>query len=240
MGELRTDDIGFGGLKLMQDPDAFCYGTDAVILAGKAAEKAKDTSKIMDMCTGNGIIPLILSHKTDCQDIVGVELQESAYELACKNARLNSLTDRISFMNCDVLDLPDELNDSFTVVTINPPYTEKGRGLTGEESPKSIARHETTAGLEDFIRKASEVLKERGELFMIHRPQRLADLITSSRKYGLEPKTMQLICPHRGEKPNMVILHCVKGAGKQLDIESELFVRDDEENYSEKILKLYL
>ncbi len=240
MAGTRIDEIGFGGLRLIQDPEAFCYGVDAVILAGMAAQRAKDTTAIMDMCSGNGIVPLILSHKTECGDIVGVELQSEAFGLACESVRMNGLTDRISFLNCDVIDLPKEYNNRFTVVTMNPPYTEKGSGMTGPADARTIARHETTAGIEDFLKKASEVLKDRGQLFMIHRPSRLVDLMYHGRKYGLEPKMMQLISPRQGEKPNMILLEYVKGAGRQLDVENGMYIYEGTGKYSEKILKLYL
>ena len=162
----RVDDTGFGGLKLIQKPEEFCYGVDAVILADFAARcagvslpsRARQAAHVtaVDLGTGTGIIPLILSHKTGWQQIIGVEVQKGSWERAVRNAELNGLEGRMKFIKGDVKDFGQswgaELKGKVDVVTSNPPYTQGLGGIKSANTAKAIARHETTAGLEDFIR----------------------------------------------------------------------------------------
>ncbi len=236
MGE-RIDSIGFGNLKLIQDPDEFCYGVDAVILADFAAKTAKKKERILDLGTGTGIIPLILSHKTDAKIIKGVEVQKHAFSLAERNAEMNGLAGRVSFVNCNVKDFQEK--DFYDTVTSNPPYAQAGKALVSDASAKAAARHELLGNLEDFMAAAARALKDRGELFMVHRPSRLADLFCLGRKYHLEPKTMRMVCPRAGEVPNIVLVHFVKGGGKELRIMKDLFIYMEGHEYSDEIQRIY-
>lgn len=221
--EERIDEIGFGGLKLIQKPDEFCFGVDAVLLADFASKMCKNVQKvdsIIDLGTGTGIIPLILSHKTEARNIVGVEVQEASFERATRNADLNDLNERLSFLNADVKNIPsmDDLKEGFDMVTTNPPYTAGNNGIVNPNSAKAIARHETTASLDDFVKAAAFLLKDRGDFFMVHRPSRIVDICTSCRNHNLEPKELQMISPRAGEVPNIMLIHCVKNGGKNLKI----------------------
>jgi tRNA1Val (adenine37-N6)-methyltransferase len=246
---LRIDDTGFGGIRIIQDPDAFCYGVDAVLLAAFAAERINKKrgaadKKLMDLGCGNGIIPLILSHKTEIQDIRGIELQKSIFDLALENIRYNCLEERLSFYNYDIAELLDSdagrrFESAFDFVTANPPYTASVSGMTGDNTAKMKARHETTADLESFLGFSVQILKPKGELFMVHRPSRLVDIFSAGRRLGLETKEIQLVSGHAGENPNIVLLKMVRGAGRELKVLPQIFVRNEDGSYSETINNIY-
>ena len=245
-GKERIDVTGFGTVKIIQDPDEFCYGVDAVILADFASRRARpirQESRIMDLGTGSGIIPLILSHKTAAGSIFGIEIQGRSCDRAVRSAELNGLTDRLAFLHCDVKDaisIRPELKGSFDVVTCNPPYTAHSGGMKPESTSKMMARHEITAGLEDFIRVSSELLKDHGELFMVHRPSRLVDIFVNARKYRLEPKAIRLVVPRAEEEPNIVLVHMIKNGGADLSVLSPLAVHDSEGGFTSELKEAYL
>lgn len=271
----RIDEIGFGGLKLIQEPKEFCYGVDAVILAdfaaknfavkaaktAKCADKKKNvntdgsenfekTSKkqngcIVDLGTGTGIIPLILSYKTDADLIAGIELQTGSYGRAVRNAELNGLESRIRFFNEDVKTLTENeeiselLKGQADAVTMNPPYMPSLGGLTNANTAKAIARHETSAGLWDFFSCASSLLKPKGDLFMVHRPSRLADICCFARENRLEPKELCFISPNVNKTPNIVLVHCVKDGGRELRFLDPLYVYNEDGCYTDRLLACY-
>ncbi len=240
----RIDNIGFGELQLIQEPSEFCYGVDAVILADFAARHATSPiNRAMDLGTGTGVIPLILSYKTEAEMIAGLEIQEGSYQRAVRNAELNGLSHRICFYKGDVKTAAkDELRHlagKMDTVTSNPPYMEKTGGLKCANDAKSIARHETTAGLEDFMACAAAFLKPKGDFFMVHRPSRLADICCFARKYGLEPKDLCFVSPDIRKAPNIILVHCVKGAGRQLRILDPLYVYNEDGTYTDKLRECY-
>lgn len=235
---LQRDEIGFGGYFLWQDADAFRYGVDAVLLADFASCAARD--RVMELGSGNGVVPLIIKAKYNPEYIAGIEKQESVYQLAVRNAEENGLAGEVEFFNMDVLNVSEAFEaGSFDLVCSNPPYMEKGCALVNPDSVKHVSRHETSAGLEDFFKAAAYVLKAGGRLVMVHRPFRLPDLMTMSRRYGLEPKKMRLIVPHPGETPNIVLLEFVKGAGKELVIIPQLCIRDNNGEYTQELKAIY-
>lgn len=234
----RLDAIGFGDLQLIQKPSEFCYGVDAVLLADFA--KLKKGVRAVDLGTGTGIIPLILSHKTDASEIWGVEIQEEPWKRAVRNAKCNGVEDRLRFILGDVKDIEKILGTgTFDAVLANPPYTPGTSGLQSENRAKMIARHETTATLEDFIFSAAKLLKERGEFYLVHRPSRLTDIFYCCRKHGLEPKEMRLVAPHEEEAPNIVLVRCVKGGGTELRFLSPLYIYDVKGEYTVELLRIY-
>lgn len=242
----RLDDTGFGGYRLIQKPKEFCYGVDAVLLADFASKNINGNQKICDLGAGTGIIPLILAHKTSDTTLVGVELQRDSWDRACRMTRLNGLEKRLRFFCMDVADVArGDIKEealslgSFHLVTSNPPYMAEEAGLKSDNEAKRLARHETTAKLRQFIEAASRLLKERGELCMVHRPWRLADIISQCREFRLEPKELRLISPHEGEEPNLLLIRCRKGAGAELKILPSLAVHEKSGGYSEEIMKIY-
>lgn len=232
----RLDEIGFGGLKLIQKPEEFCYGVDAVILADFAAKK--NPRRIVDLGTGTGVIPLVLSHKTGAEQIYGIEYQEASRQRAVRNAELNGLSGRLSFIQANVADF-NRLKGWADAVTANPPYMAGRGGLINSNSAKAIARHETVGTLEDFISCACRLLKDKGDFFMVHRPSRLVDIFALCRSCALEPREMRLVAPIKGRPANIVLIHCVKGGGRELRILPELYVYQDKGVYSDDIQRIY-
>lgn len=239
----RVDKIGFGDLKLIQKPKDFCYGVDAVILADFAVKNRKKHSEtVIDLGSGTGILPLILSHKTEASRIIGVEVQEDSFLRAERNAAFNKLEERISFINGDVKDYESwgvELKGSADVVLSNPPYFISGGGIKNDLAPKTIARHETTAGLRDFMACAAYLLGARGDFFMVHRPSRLVDICCYGREFGLEPKDMCFVSPNIEEIPNILLVHMVKGGGKELKFQKPLSVYNKDGSYTQQLLEAY-
>ncbi len=236
------EEIGFGGLKLIQSSEGFRFGIDAVLLADFAAVICPGADNIADLGTGNGVIPLILSHKTKAHSITGIDLQAKAIELAGRSCDLNGLGERIRFIQCDVAKLQEkkpDLRGTADAVVTNPPYIAKGAGLTNAGDSKFLSRQETTAGVKEFAAAAAFLLKERGHFFLVHRPSRLVDLFYYCRTYGLEPKKIRFVAPRQGAKPNIVLLHCVKGGGRELDYADELYVYDEAGKYTAEIMKIY-
>ncbi len=240
----RLDEIGFGGLRLIQKPEEFCYGVDAVILADFAAKYSRKTFRsAVDLGTGTGIIPLILSHKTEIPSITGIEVQEASYGRALRNSAMNGLEGRVGFIHGDVKDYKTgwgkPLQGSVDLVTSNPPYTAGSSGLTSANPAKLIARHETTASLEDFMKCAAYILRDKGDFFMVHRPSRIVDICCLGRQYGLEVKELQFVSPNREGKPNILLVHMVKGGGRETKMLPPLYVYDLDGNYTPELLKAY-
>lgn len=196
----------------------------------------------MDLGTGTGIVPLILSHKTEAGYIGGLELQQNSFDLAVKNAEHNALTDRLHFFHGDVSSFsPEEteLAETFDIVTGNPPYTAGNSGIESKNKAKAIARHETSGSLDDFVRQASKLLRDRGDFYMVHRPSRLVDICEACRKYRLEPKEMRFVSGKPGEKPNIILVHCTKNGNRELKILEPIAVHDKKGNYTQEILTIY-
>ena len=234
----RLDDTGFGGLRLIQKPGEFCYGVDAVLLADFAV--VRKGQKVVDLGTGTGIIPLILSHKTEASEIWGIEVQEDSWKRAVRMAKLNGLDDRLRFLCCDVKDAAEKFSaESFDAVVSNPPYIRAVCGVQNENRAKNIARHETTAGLEDFILTASKLLRKGGSFFLIHRPDRIPDICWHCRNCGMEAKEMRLVCTDRNAKPSMVLVRCVKGGGNELRFQKPLYIYRANGSYTSEIEKIY-
>lgn len=264
MSDAHPDEIGFGGLRLIQGT-GFRYGVDAVLLAafaagetgGKGTPKKTKPVRICDLGCGNGIVSLVLTHKIPDSRITGVEVRQSEAKRAAENAALNQLSDRFKVICSDVLDLaisnPDastEENEtssknssvmasSFDAVVMNPPYFRRGGAILNAASDKYIARHETTATLEDFLRVAVQLLPKGGDLFMVHRPDRLVDICTVMRALDLEPKELQMVVPYPGERPNILLIHGIRGAGPELRVLPEICVRNAEGDYTKTIHRLY-
>ncbi len=239
----RLDDTGFGDIKIWQNINDFCYGIDAVILADFVSKYKKIKSDILvDFCSGNGIIPLILSHKSHIGKIIGLEFQKQAVTLAERNIELNNLKEKIKVVHGDVLNtnvLLSYFHNKVDIVSINPPYFKCNENLLNKDESKTLARHETTAGLEDFIENAHFLLKERGELFLIHRPERLVSIISYMRKFKIEPKIIRFVAPYKNKNPNLVLIKGIKNAGEELKVLDNLYVYDENGKYTDEIQEIY-
>ncbi|WP_304340929.1 tRNA1(Val) (adenine(37)-N6)-methyltransferase [Metaclostridioides mangenotii] len=233
----RIDDLQFKGLKLIQDTEGFCFGVDAVLLANFA--KVKKGSTVVDLGTGTGIVPILISGKSEAKKIIGVEIQEDVHEMATRSVRLNDLEDRVEIINGDIKDIEKTLGKNMcNVVTSNPPYMHTD-GIKNPNNKKAISRHEVKCNLDDVIKAASMLLTNQGKFYMIHRPTRLVDIITIGRKYKMEPKVIRFIHPKPNKAPNLLLVEYAKCGGPDLKILDPLYVYDNDGNYTEEINSIY-
>ena len=235
----RIDDLEFKNLKIIQNKDGFCFGIDSILLTD-FAKNIKQNSKVIDLGTGTGIIPILLYGKTKNTKFVGVEIQPEVAEMANRSVKLNLLENNIEILNTNILELSKIYNrGSFDVVTTNPPYKKINTGVINENNKKLISRHEITASLEDFIRTASFLLKDLGEFYMVHRPDRLVDIFYEMRKNKIEPKKIKFIYPNKNKKTNLVLIKGIKNGKQFLEFENNLYVYNEDVNYTNEILKIY-
>ena len=235
----RIDYLEFKNLKIIQNKDGFCFGIDSILLTD-FAKNIKQNSKVIDLGTGTGIIPILLYGKTKNTKFVGVEIQPEVAEMADRSVKLNLLENNIEILNTNILELSKIYNrGSFDVVTTNPPYKKINTGVINENNKKLISRHEITASLEDFIRTASFLLKDLGEFYMVHRPDRLVDIFYEMRKNKIEPKKIKFIYPNKNKKTNLVLIKGIKNGKQFLEFENNLYVYNEDGNYTNEILKIY-
>lgn len=241
----RLDDLNIKGRKIVQNTDYFLFGMDSVILANTVKLKKHDI--MMDFCTGSAVIPVIVDAKCECEKIIGIELQEEMYELAKKNIELNNLKERINVVKADISDVKyirKQLNklygrDTVSVITCNPPYKEIGTGLNTKCSVKDIAKNEVSCNLEMVFKSASSLLKSKGKLYMVHKPERIVDLICTARKYNMELKTLRVLQPTKTKRASIVLLEYVKDGGCECKIEPTIIEYDDNLSYTQEILDMY-
>lgn len=233
----RVDDLQ-NGYFVIQDPKKFCFGMDAVLLSGFARVKKGET--VLDMGTGTGIIPILLSQRTEGKHFTGLEIQAECAEMADRSVKYNCLEDRIQIVEGDIKEAAGIFGAaSFDVVTCNPPYMIGQHGLTNPHMPKAIARHEILCTFDDVANQAARVLKDRGRFYLVHRPFRLVELMAALTKYKLEPKRMQLVYPYIDKEPNMVLIEACKGGNSRIQIERPLVVYEKPGVYTKDILELY-
>lgn len=235
--EIHSLDIN--GLKIIQNKNIFKFGMDAVLLSDFAKE-IKSGKRIMDMCAGNAAISLLLSAKTNDTNITAVEIQEESANLAKRSVELNNLNNRINVLCMDLNNLNESFNSgSFDAIVCNPPYKKSSDGLKNSADAKTIARHEVLCSLEDVIRISCYLLKSNGAIYMVHRPERLCDIIELMRKYKLEPKQIRFIQPKLNSPANLVLIKAVKGGKPFLKLMENLIVYKDDGNYTDEFLKIY-
>lgn len=235
----RIDDLEFKNLKIIQDTNGFCFGIDSVLLSDYA-KNIKKGSKVIDLGTGTGIISILLCGKTELSKIVGVEIQKEVYQMAQKSIKLNHLENRFEIINQNITDLKKIYSRaSFDVVVTNPPYKKENTGLKNEEEKKIISRHEVKATLEDFMQISSYLLKDKGEFYMVHRPERLVDIMSIMRQNKIEPKNIRFVCPNTQKAPNLVLIKGIKLGNPFLKVEENLYVYNENGKYTEEILQIY-
>lgn len=234
----RFDDLERNGYKIIQDPQRFCFGMDAVLLSGFA--RVKKNEKCLDLGTGTGIIPILLEAKTEGEHFTGLEIQEESADMARRSVLANGLSQKIDIVAGDIKEAVNLFGaGSFEVVTSNPPYMIADHGGQSPDAAKAIARHEVLCTLEDVVREAAGVLKPNGRFYMVHRPFRLVEIINCLTKYRLEPKRMKLVHPFVDEEPNMVLLECVKGGRSRITVEKPLIVYREKGVYTDEIYTIY-
>lgn len=232
------DDLQLGGIYVIQKKNAFRFGVDAVLLANFA--KVKRGMRVIDLCSGTGIIPFILAGKTEASHISGLEIQEEMVEMANRSVQYNKLQDRVEFINGDLKDLSLlKKIEKAEVVTVNPPYKLQNSGIINPNDKNAIARHEICCTLEDVIIACRLLLKDNGRMYMVHRPERLADILCLMRKHKIEPKVIRMVHPNTKKAPNIVLVQGQRDGGAFLKWKPPLYVYNDEGGYSEEIERIY-
>lgn len=234
----RIDDLQYKGLKIIQNKDGFCFGIDAVLLAN-FAKNMKRKKLVVDLCTGTGIVAILLSGKTDAKKIIGVEIQPESAEMAKRSVELNSIQDRVEIINQDLKKLKTVIEaGSVDTVTVNPPYMKAGSAIVNDENKLSIARHEVCCTLDDVIKEAARILKTNGEFFMVHKPERLVDIFCTMRKYKIEPKRIRFVHPSVDKPANIVLIEGTRDGKEFLKFEKSLYVYENGE-YTDEIYEIY-
>ena len=231
-----VDDLQCGGYRIIQDTDGFKFGTDAVLLADFA--KNVRGKRLLDLCTGNGIVPILLAAKTNVEKIYGIEIQTKAAETAARSVQLNGLTERIQIINGDLREKHFEKR-FFDAVTCNPPYMKASSAIVNENDAKMIARHEICCSLEDVISAAASLLTVGGRFFMVHRPTRLAEVITCMKKYKLEPKRLRLVYPDRLSEPVLFLTEGLLFGKEEIRIMPPLFLKGEDGGESGELKAIY-
>lgn len=242
----RIDDLGINDLKIIQNKEYFCFGTDSVLLAN-FVKSENSNNVILDLCSGSGVIPIILSAKKKYKKIFGVEVQSEMYDLFDRNIKINNLEDSIISINENVKNIKDirkkitsiMKKDKIDIITCNPPYKEIGTGLTTNHDVKTIAKCEVMCNLEDIFITSSKLLGKGGKLYLVHKPERLSDLIYFGRKYNLEAKEIRFVYPKIDKKPSIVLISYRKDGGNETKVLEPLIEYNDDMSYTNEIYRIY-
>ena len=237
LGE-RLDDLQCNNLFLIQNPSKFCFGIDAVLLANFV--KAKNGGYIIDLCTGSGIVPVLLSAKTSAKRIMGIEIQKDIADMANRSVLYNSLEEKIDIINDDIANALKYIKPcSVDTISVNPPYMKDTTAIKNPDLPLAIARHELLTDLESVVGISGKLIKENGKFFMIHKPSRLSEIFAVLKKNRIEPKRIRFVHPYINSKANLVLIEGIKGSGVWLDVEPPLAVYKDKNVYTDEVLKIY-
>jgi len=236
--EERLDDLQVKGYEIIQHPGKFCFGMDAVLLANFA--RVRKNEKVLDLGTGTGIIPILMSAKTEGEYFRALEIQEESADMARRSVLHNHLEDRIEIVTGDIKEAAGIFGPvSFDVITTNPPYMIGQHGIANSSDTKAIARHEVLCTLDDILRESAKMLKYRGRFYMVHRPFRLAEILSKMVAAGIEPKRMRFVHPFLDKEPNMVLIEGLRGGNSRMTIEPPLIVYKEPGVYSDELLVEY-
>ncbi|MEH2954920.1 tRNA1(Val) (adenine(37)-N6)-methyltransferase [Candidatus Merdisoma sp. JLR.KK011] len=234
----RLDELHRNGWQIIQNSHKFCFGMDAVLLSGFA--RVKTGERALDLGTGTGIIPILLRGKTEGRDFTGLEIQEESADMARRSVAYNHLEESVSIVTGDIKEAAALFGAaSFDVVTCNPPYMTGNHGLVNPKQSKAIARHEILCTLEDVVGQTAKVLRPGGRFYLVHRPFRLAEILTLLVRYKLEPKRMRLVYPFVDKEPNMVLIEALSGAKSRITVEKPLIVYKEQGVYTDEIYDIY-
>jgi len=234
----RIDDLHRNGYKLIQNPNFFCFGVDTVLLSDFCKIKIGD--KVLDLGTGNGVLPILLSAKSKNAHFTGLEIQEESADMATRSVRLNSLEDMISIQKGDIKNLTSIFKHaSFDVIVSNPPYMEPCGGILSMDSPKAIARHEVLCNLNDIISGASKMLRFAGRFYIVHKPHRVADILTTLRTHSMEAKTMRFVQSYDEKDPNMMLIEATRGGKSMCKVLPPLIIYKENGTYTDEVNKIY-
>lgn len=234
----RLDDLQTGGYYLIQNPNQFCFGIDAVLLSSFA--KVKRGERALDLGTGTGIIPILLEAKNDGEFYAGLELQETSAEMARRSVRYNHLEEKIEITTGDIKEAAKIYGAaSFEVVTVNPPYMIGAHGVKNVNDAKYIARHEVYCTLRDVLEQGAKLLKEKGRFYMVHRPFRLPEILKEMCECRIEPKRMRLVHSYVDKEPTMVLIEGLRNGRPRMKVEPPLIVYEKDGRYTEDVLQMY-
>ena len=233
----RIDDLQIRSLSIIQRTDGFCFGCDAVLLSHFASVKKGD--RVLDLCTGGGIVPLLLWAKKEAAEIFGVEIIPEIAQMAQRSIKLNGI-ENIKIINDDLKNYVSLFDhEVLDAITCNPPYEKKGGGIVNPHDIKAVARHEIMCSLDDVISVSASLLKFGGKMCMVHRANRLADVLCTMRKYSIEPKRIKMVAPSQDKEPNLFLVEGAKGSKPFLKFEKTLYMYDSNGNYTDEINNIY-
>ena len=236
--EERLDDLQVNGYEVIQHPGKFCFGMDAVLLSNFARVKEKE--RALDLGTGTGIIPILLTAKTEGQSFVGLEIQEESADMARRSVAHNRLEEKVEIVTGDIKEAAEIFGPvSFDVITVNPPYMIGQHGIANASDTKAIARHEVLCTLDDVLRESAKLLKPKGRFYMVHRPFRLAEILSKMVAAGIEPKRMRMVHPFIDKEPNMVLIEGLRGGNSRMTVEPPLVVYKEVGVYNDELLAEY-
>lgn len=235
----RIDDLEINNLKIIQRNDGFCFGIDSVLLSD-FAKNIKNNSNVLDFGTGTGILGFLLIAKTKIKKVIGIEVQQEIADMASRSIKLNNLEEKFEILNSNIKDLDKKLKiDYYDAIITNPPYKKPDSGLQNDNEIKLISRHEVKANLSDFIKMSFKLLKDKGTLYMVHRPERLVDIISEMRLNKLETKRIRFVYSNKKSDAKLVLIEAVKNGKSFVKIEKPLYVYNEDETYTDEILEIY-
>ena len=236
----RIDRLEREGISIIQSSQVFSFSLDAVLLANFATVPRTKQGVIIDLCSGNGVVAFLLTAKTK-NKILGVELQTALVDMADRTVAMNNLEEEVSFLQADIRNLKGGIaKDSVDVITCNPPYFKVAKeNLTNKLDSYTLARHEVALPLEELLEAISGLLKMKGKAYMVHRPDRMADIITLARNYRLEPKRVQFVSPKKGKESNIMLIEFIKDGGLGgMRILPELVVFNEQGEYTDELTSI--
>ena len=234
----RVDDLQRNGYRIIQDPERFCFGMDAVLLAGFAKDAKGE--RLLDIGTGTGILPLLMEARTDIPRLWGLEIQEESADMARRSVKLNGLEEKIEIITGDIREADRVFEAaSFDVITCNPPYMIGQHGLQNADVSKTIARHEVCCTFQDIAQMTAKLLRPGGHFYLVHRPFRLAEILVTLTDCRLEPKRMQLVYPFVDKEPNMVLIEAARGGKSRMRVERPLIVYRSPGVYMPELHEIY-
>lgn len=233
-----NDLVGYDNLKIVQNNEYFNFSLESILIPRFCILKKK--MKIIDFCTGNAPIPLVLSTLTDSK-IIGVEVQKEIYALATESVKINGLEERISILNEDVKELPDLFEtDTFDLITCNPPYFKVNESSNlNDNYIKTVARHEVMLTLNDIFAVSRKLLKNNGSVVMVHRTDRLSEILTLMTNNNLQPKRIRFIYPKEGKESNLVLIDAKKNGKIGVKVLPPLYCHNDDGSYTSEVLKMF-
>ena len=235
----RIDDLEFNNLKIIQNTTGFCFGIDSVLLSDYA-KNLKNGSKVVDIGTGTGIIGILLCAKSKLAHITGIEIQSEVAQMAERSIQLNHLGNKFDVLNINIKEVFDYIEpNTVDCIVTNPPYIKLNSGAQNIEKKKLISRHEIECNLEDIIKISYKLLKSKAEFYMVHRAERIVDIMYLLRKYKLEPKQVRFVQSKLNSSPNLVLFRCVKDGGNALKIDEPLIIYNEDGTYTDEIYKIY-